>query len=109
MAETSGFNGSGKPKLSEQISNSTKWAAFGRVSSVLSAVVGLVMTGVATWAATTLIEVQKTSIRTEVQLEDFKDDAERSRADLKDRLDRLTVWVAGSIKDINLRIDNLRR
>lgn len=106
-ADTNGFDGSNKPKLSEQISNSSKWTAFGRVSSILNAAVGLVMSGVAIWAGSTLIEVQKTGIRTEVQLEDFKGDAERSRADIKERLDRMTAWVAGSIKDINVRIDNL--
>ena len=109
MAEQNGLNGSGRLKLSDTISNSPKWTAFGRVSSILNAVVGLVMTGVATWAATTLIDVQKTAIRTEVQLEDLKEDAERNRQDIKDRFDRLTAWVAGSIKDINVRIDNMHR
>jgi len=109
MAEQSGRNGPARPKLSDQISNSSRWAAFGRVSSILNAVVGLAMTGVATWAATTLIDVQKTAIRTEVQVEDLKVDAERSRQDVKDRFDQLTAWVAGSIKDINIRIDNMHR
>lgn len=113
MAE-SGFNGHNKQKLSEHISNSSQWTAFGRVSSILNAVVALVMTGVLTWAGVTLLDVQKTSVRTEAQLEDFKADAERSRNDTRDkltdinaRMDRMTSWFSGAINRLTDRVDGM--
>lgn len=113
-SDPNGFDGHNKAKVIEQISNSTNWTAYARVASVLSAPLGVIILGLMAWNFSTLIEVGRVATRTEAQLEDFKQDAERSRSNTKEALDRsnentkerldaLTAWVAR----LSQRIDNL--
>ena len=101
------FNGNNKPNISEQISSSSLWTAFARVSSIVAAPIGVVVLAVSAWALSALVEVEKTTVRTETQFEDFQRQVEQNRQDTKEKLDAFNQSTSDKFNTLTSGLERL--